>query len=240
MSPSTASFWFGVLASLVAALICFVIVQIKTGVEIRWGTIKLFWSITKRLKNAGVSNIFPTRSSYAMYRKERSISDYVKTTNHELIYVGFWLAEGIEIDTILAAIQQLLQGGRTIELILLDENLSDLFSEKTAEYLALTPQSLRGRLAQAWNDLRRIRNALPDHLKTRFILRKHDEMLTSSAFVFDLNTSSAKTLVDFKLYGAGRARSFGIELKPSTADSSLYLEATNAFLEIKKRSTVAN
>lgn len=233
-----ANFWIGVLASLSAMLIGFVIVQIKTRAALSWSTLSLFWSLARRLKEAGVSNVFPSRSDYRVHRKERSISDYVLTAKRELIYVGFWFAEGIEIDNTFNAMLQLLEKGCTVELVLMAQDLDTGLETKIADYLAISSESLHSRLVHAWADTRRFRAAISDDLKTRFILRSHKELVTSSAFIFDYGADCAKTLVDFKLYGAGRTRSFGIELKPSNIQDSLYLQTTVSFLGIKKKSLV--
>lgn len=232
------NFLLGVLASLSAMFIGFLIVQVKTRALLSWGTFFLFWSITRRLRDTGITNFFTSRSDYVSFRKERSISEYISTTKKEFLYVGFWLAQGVEIDNVYSKFRELLHKGCTVEIVLMDQNSDSNFKRKVAAYLGFSEESLSTRLSNTWSNMIQFKNSLSEDLKARFILRYHQELVSSSTFIFDYRTESAKTLVDFKLYGMGREQSFGIELKPSEIENSLYERVTNSFLEIKKKATV--
>jgi hypothetical protein len=231
-------FWWGVGASVLAAFICFVIVQIKTRALLSWSTFSLFWSITKRMKATGVSGFFATRADYSRCRKEKTIGEYIRTAEKELIYVGFWLAHGVEMENILQEIERLLNRC-PVELVFLDQNLSDELGEKIAGYLGMPPANLKSRLQNAWSDVLSFREKLPSDMKSRFAVRRHREFTASSAFIFDSGGEQAKTLVDFKLFGAGRASSFGIELRSGGGDDCLYRRITGSFHEIRKKSEMA-
>lgn len=225
-------FFFGILTSIIASLILIAILQAKTRVILRWGTLKLFWSIVRRLKDSGVINFYTCRSEYVKFRKQSSISDYIETANKELIYIGFWLAQGIEMENITKKLLQLLKRGCSVELIFLDPNSSH--GDKIAEYLGTSFENYKARLTTTWRDIIKFKHSLPKDLKPRFILRSHNKHISSSAFIFDYNTETARTLVDIKLYGVGRENSFGIELQPSKLDNSLYDRVTKSFLAIRK------
>jgi len=186
-----------------------------------------------------VTNFFTSRSDYVSFRKERSISEYIYTAKKELLYIGFWLAQGVEIENISRKLRGLLDDGCMIEIAFLDRNIDENLKSKIAAYLGISQESLIGRLNDTWFDMCRFRDDLPEDIKARFVLRSHQEAISSSAFIFDYGTQYAKTLVDFKLYGAGRENSFGVELTPSKLPDSLYDRLTNSFLEIKRRSSVA-
>jgi len=230
-------FWAGVAASLTAAFIAWVVVQLKSRALLSWGTLSLFWSVTRRLKDTGVSNFFTSRSDYALFRKQKTISDYISTARKELVYVGFWLAKAVEIENIQDKLRELLDRGCTVELVFLDRNLDPTLRSKIAACLGMSQDSLVGRLDCTWSDMRSFRDDLPEEVKPRFILRSHQEFISSSALIFDPATEHAKTLVDFKLYGAGRQNSFGIELKPSKLPNSLYERVTDSFLEVRRESS---
>lgn len=231
-------FWLGVVNGLVATLIAWLIIQIKTGAVFSLKIFSLFWSITRRLKDAGVTNVFTNRSDYVNFREEKSIPDYIKTAKKELIYVGFWLAQGVEIDKIEKTFLELLNKGCTLELVFLNSQIDRILANKIAVYLGMSQDTLTARLEGTWSVMRQFKQSLADPVKGRFILRRHEEVLTSSAFIFDHGIESAKTLVDFKIYGAGRGESFGIEMKPCRLQNSLYNRLTTSFFEIRNKSVV--
>jgi hypothetical protein len=232
----TIQFFLGILASLIASLILFVILQIKTRIILRWGTLKLFWLIVQRLRDNGIINFYTSRSDYVKFRKQSSIADYIETTKKEFIYIGFWLAQGTEMENITSKLFELLKRGCSVELVLLDPKSSH--GNKIAEYLGISFENYKARLKTTWEYLIKFKNSLPDDLKPRFLLRSHDKLISSSAFIFDYNTEFAKTLIDIKLYGMGRESSFGIELQPSKMKNSLYYRITKSFLTIRNSSAI--
>lgn len=230
------SFIAGVLASLLAAFLVFVIVQIRTQASLSWVTFRAFWQLSRRLRQAGVVNFFSGRSDYYNFRKERTISEYILTAQKSLVYVGFWLAQGVEIDDAPNALGRLLRQGCTVELVLLDQELDDAVVEPLSAYLSVAPAALRARIAGSWAAFTAMREQLPGELRPFLILRTHRDILTSSAFIFDYGAASAKTLIDVKFFGMGREQCLGIELRPSGGRATLYHNVTSSFLEIKKRS----
>lgn len=230
-------FFLGVGASLTAALIGVIIVHIKTKSLSNWKVFKLFWNITFRIRFSGITNFFGNRTDYAKYRKEPSISEYISTTNKEFIYIGFWLAHGIEFENITRTFERLLNNGCSIEVILInpDETVN---INKIANYMGLSVENITNRINNAFEVFVNLKKTLPDILSNKFTIRFHTELITSSTFIFDYNSPKAKTLVDFKLFGGGRDTSFGFELKPTTDPDSLYERLTNSFLDIRRQSSI--
>lgn len=234
-------FWISVLSGLFTTFITIIIIQAKTNIGFTLTSLKLFMSITRRMKNSGVTNFCSHGSEYKEIFGTKSSSDYMMTAKKEFIYVGFWFAHGVEAKKIqtLESMTDLLKQGCIIDLVILDENIEHALSSQLASFLAMPEDQLTKRVGDAWRTLRKFRNQLPVLYQDKMILRGHKYMITSSTFIFDYREPKlAKTLVDFKMngfyYGPGDESSFGIELKPVRNNrDSLYSRLTTSFLEIR-------
>jgi len=229
-------FFLGVVTSLVATVLFLVILQIKTRSVLSFEVFMAFWRLARRLRDNGVSNFFASRADYARYRPQGAISEYIETTHRELIYVGFWLAQGIEINNIKAIIPKLLRENCLVEFVFLSPDFVAM--DQLAEYLGVSPKTIRARVMDALESMVHLRNSLPPELSGRFILKVHKQLITSSAFVFDHGTPKAKTLIDIKLFGLGRERTFGIELRATKSPDTLYAHITRSFMDIRKTAQV--
>ncbi len=235
-------FVVAVSSSLVASMLIVAAVRIRSRTVIGVRGLARFVSLVRLLHNAGVSNMFISRADYSTRRRERSISEYIGTAREQLTYVGFWLAQGIEMENIEEAIHRLLSSGIRVQVVFLSAKLPIEERRKLAVLLGVSPNALDSRLTESWTRMHAFQNALSTDLRLRFQLREHSERLSSSAFVFDHGRPEAKTLVDFKLFAAGRQGSFGIEFRPvrghrATDADTLYERMTNSFLKIVERST---
>ena len=125
-----------------------------------------------------------------------------------------------------------------MEMVLLNPEIDDVRAEVIAAYLGITVSSFRVRLAEAWDQMRRYRQAIPAECRDKFVLRAHNEAVYSSCFIIDYGTPSAKVLVDIKLYGIGRENSFAIELVNPGTMNSLYDRFAMSFQRIRDKSTI--
>jgi hypothetical protein len=224
------SFLIGVASSLVATIV------IAAGLALRarlplWRTLRLAFGVTPRLARAGVSNVFPSRDDYVRYRKQRSATEYMQTAERQLTYVGYWLAQASEIEKLNTTILGLLGRGVDVTLVLLDEALPAPELGKIADVLGLPSSGLASRLETAWQEMTRLKAGIPVGMSGSLVLRRHRCHLSASAFLFDRGASSAKTLIDIKLYGVGRQGTVGVELQPPPkgAEGSLYERVTTSF-----------
>jgi hypothetical protein len=224
-----ASFFLGVAASLLATVL-FAAAAAARGRTER-SSFHLTFRVAPRLARAGVKDVFASREDYVRHRRPSTATQYMQTAERELIYVGFWLAQAGEIENLKAALRSLLDKGVRITLVLLDENLDAGQREKVAAVLDIDAAALAERLRLAWAELLGFRLDLPAETAARLILKSHEEHIQASAFLFDRDSESAKTLVDLKFYGTGRQASFGLELQPPRhdVDASLYGRATASF-----------
>ncbi len=231
------TFLLGVLSSAVAAVLIGLAVWFKTRTAPSLRAFALFWSVARRMRETGVSNFFPSRADYVRFRKQATASEYLATAQHELSYVGYWLAHGVEFESIQAAMRTMLQLRKRIQLVLLADDIEDDSKARIAASLGISPASLSDRLTNTWHDFTTFRDDLRPEERGYFALRKHREHIGASAFIFDYGTASAKTLIDIKLFGIGRQGSFGLELKPAKRHGdaeSLYHRVTLSFQKINE------
>jgi hypothetical protein len=232
-----ATFLLGVVSSAAAAVLIGVAVWLKTRTAPSVRAFALFWSVARRMTETGVSNFFPSRADYVRYRKQATASEYIATARHDLTYVGYWLAHGVEFESIQAAIRTMLRLQTRIQLVLLADDIDDEAKSRIAASLGISPASLADRLTNTWLDFNAFRDSLRPEERGYFGLRKHREHIGASAFIFDHGTISAKTLIDIKLFGIGRQGSFGLELKPAKRQDdaeSLYHRVTLSFQKINE------
>lgn len=230
------NFLLGVLSSLVASFIFVFLVYGKTIFKLRSKDLQLFWSMTKRLRANGIVNFFASRADYVKYREHGTVTEYMATTKRELVYIGFWLSHGTEMTNIRETLDKILSRGCYVEFIFVNPQISYL--SNLADFLAIPEESILSRINQSINQMKEMRNSLPDNLKQRFILKTHDKLVTSSAFLIDQDTESEKILVDFKLYSLGREQTFGIEFNGKRSGSSLHSRMFTSLLNIRESAVI--
>ncbi|MGW5441535.1 hypothetical protein [Nocardia asteroides] len=212
-----------VVATLLVSITVLVIGLGKSSIS----DVRAFWLITRRLKRNGVDNFFAKRSDYVRYRRHGTIQEYVNTAKHDLKYVGFWLAHGVEISNIGEHLAKMAQSGRSVEIVLLDPTCSYL--PFLAQYLNLPEAAVASRIYAALNQLQKAREDVPANLAHLFRIKLHTKMITASAFLVDSTSDTSRLLVDFKLYGADRDNTFGIEFKRVSTEDSLYKRVYDSY-----------
>ena len=231
------SFVLGVLSSLVAAALVAGFLALRARRPL--STLRLAATVAPRMNRAGIANVFASRDEYARNRRPSSVTDYMATAEHELVYVGFWLAQASEIEPLRQTLRLMLDSGVRVGLVLLDPDMNEAQLERVASVLGLSGAALRARLTTGWGDLLSFWGDLPDGVASRLALQRHCEHLQASAFIFDRGHRSAKALIDIKLYGLGRHESLGLELRPPKrgVDRSLYGRVTRSFELVSERAT---
>jgi hypothetical protein len=224
-------FFLGVGSSVAAVALLAFLASGRSTLNLSWNELRLLWSTTRRMRRNGIMNFFAKRSDYIKHRKEGTIPEYISLANRDLLYVGFWLAHGVDMSDIRNAMRELLERGCRIELIVI--NPENGYGKHLAEYLAMTPESLKIRIAHTVDQMREFRKSLTPELKTNFSIRTHTKLITASAFVLDRDTPKARILVDFKLYNAGRDNTFGIEFQAVQGKDKLYSRILDSLMKIR-------
>jgi hypothetical protein len=231
--------WFqaivgGLLTSAILALLSTIYLRSRGG----WRSFRQFIGNSLRLQSAGVSYFIPSRTDFKHLKGGASITEYLSKLQKELIYVGFWHAKGIEHESIRNLYIELLRRGRQIVIVMLDPNCSPEILAGLSRHLAMTQGALVARLQESWRDMMSFQESLPPHLRTRFALLAHREILTASCQVIDRETPTAKALLDVKLYGQGREDTFAIELRPVGGRKVLYDRVVASYVAIYQLSHV--
>ncbi|MGA9601316.1 MAG: hypothetical protein WBS22_13895 [Methylocystis sp.] len=193
----------------------------------------------RRMSKNGFVNFYNSRSEYYTSRRQVTWEKYVLTTNKEFIYVGFYLSAATDTSMVDGALKALLERGCRIELILLDDCLDQRLANIMENYLGIAAGTLIPRLRHAHDHFAKLRATLGADEQTRFIVRRHQNMITSSAMFLDWGEPEGKLLIDTKIAGAGRDKSFGMEFRNTGKEATLSLELAMSFRRIANGATPA-
>ena len=173
----------GTIGSLLAMVIAILILQAKTKVALRWSKVRLFWRIVGRMSDGGISNVYLSRAEYVKYRKEQTLEAYVDSAKKQMLYIGFWLSQGIEFEQIERAMRRVLDRGGEVELVFLSPDVTRTVADGLADYLAIARPECKEKLESAWSHVKTFRDDLPQGLRGRILLKSHKEVLQESVWV---------------------------------------------------------
>jgi hypothetical protein len=166
-----------------------------------------------RMNKNGVINFYNSRAEYFTSRPERTLPEYMARAKHRLLYVGFSLAGATERDRIDDAITDMLNRGCEVEIVMLDPDAPLGTIKAVEQHLAIADGTLGNVLRHARDHFLKLRNELSAAAASRFKIKVHAVPLVSSAMLIDEGETDGRLLVDNKIHGAGRDRSFGIEFR---------------------------
>ena len=145
------------------------------------------------------------------------------------------MAHGTEMGNVCEALKKMVLQDREVILILMNPDNEPLISQM-ADYLQMDHAEMAQRLRTSINKFYKVKNDLPNEIKDRFEIRVHNLPLNASAFMIDYdNEKEMKILMDYKIYGYEREKSYGIEFanKKKSVTQNLY----NSFLKIYKENS---
>jgi len=224
-------FLLGVGASVVAAGVLAAVEYFRKAPLIK------SFQVGYRARTSGIVNIFPERGDYLRLRPDGDIASYISTAQQSLTYVGFGLGHGVQFSEVTKALHGLIAKRVRVCLVLLDPTIDAPYVDRLARYFSTTAEAQRRLIEESWAEFRRLRAGLSVSEQAFLELRAHKELLTSSAFIFDAGSATAKTLVDFKIYARGRDKSFGIEFSGTARAASLFERMTQSFETVRDIAT---
>ena len=229
-------FFWGILTSLLSTVIIGAITRIYVGHKGFMG-VKQMICLIKDCSKAGIINIFPNRSSYINHKEHGTSSQYIHNNcSHEFLYIGFWLANGIEIGSIIEELKNMVNNNIKVTVIFVNIK-NELLIKNISTNMSISTDELINRIEQSLSRLETMKEQLPDELKKYLEIRVHNIPITASAFLLDYNDSSkCKILVDYKMYGLSREESYGIEY--SDISKEITRKMLKSFLLIKDRSVI--
>jgi hypothetical protein len=187
-----------------------------------------------RMKRSGFSNFYCSRNEYSTARKEKTLEDYMLRATSRLTYVGFYLSHGTDHSRTDSTIQALLARGCAVEIVLMHEDMQAEVVQLLEEYLGISSGTLKARLAHAFRHFEGLRETLGREQRERFLVKRHTKLITSSALLFDHEDGDGFILVDSKIWGAGRDKSYGMELRRNNRARGMSTELVQSFVEIAR------
>jgi hypothetical protein len=186
----------------------------------------------RRMLSNDIVNFYCSRDEYRIARREKNIEEYMLRAQREFTYVGFYLSSGTDTARLEKGFRTLLERNCTITLVLLHQDLEESLLSAVEQHLAIATGTLRKRLQHAYETFAGFAASLSADQRERFIVLKHKTPITSSAMFVDFDESNGLMLVDSKIFGIGRDRSYGMEFRKPLNTSSLALNFANSFQQI--------
>jgi hypothetical protein len=180
----------------------------------------------------GFINFYNSREEYYTARRQKTLEDYMLLAKKDFLYVGFYLSAATDTSRVDGALRVLLERGCRVELVLLDETLDDGLLNVMEKHLGIATATLKARLKHAHAHFAEFRASLSTEHRLRFIVRRHRNVITCSAMFLDWSDSEGKLLVDTKIAGAGRDKSFGMEFRKTVQATTLSSELASSFRRI--------
>lgn len=221
----------GIIGSLIASALWCLGLKLYLGSKDSRG-IKKVARLVRDSYEGGIINFFPTRQVYVQHKDHGTVSDYIARCNTKLMYIGYWMAHGTEMGNVCDVLRKMVNQDREVILILMNPDNEPLIKQM-ADYLKMDYEEMSQRLKTSIDKFYKVKNNLPGDIRNHLEIRVHNLPLNSSAFMIDYdNEKEMKILMDYKIYGYEREKSYGIEFadKKKSVTQNLY----SSFLRIYK------
>lgn len=220
----------GIIGSILGAVIMAIVTKLYLGIL----GIRGFRSKIRLIRDShkgGIVNFFPARNYYIRHKDHGTESQYICKSKKKIMYIGYWLANGIETGDVIQTLKKMILEHKDVEVILINPDNSGLIKEM-ADFLQLDFSEMHQRIESSLGKLLKMKNSLSDEFKTHFIIKLHDIPLNASAFMVDYdNKKELKILVDYKIYNQERVKSYGIEFVDGETAQAL----CESYREISRR-----
>lgn len=191
----------------------------------------------RRMVRHGFINFYNNREEYYSARSTKALDSYILSAKKNFAYVGFYLSAGTDTSRVDGAFRTLLERGCTIELVLLDPTMDDQLLAIIEKHIGIAGETLKARLLHAHAHFAAFSASLSADQRARFSVRQHRNVITSSAMFLDWGEPEGRLLVDTKIGGAGRDKSFGMEFRKTDSDNTLSSEWALSFRRIADGAT---
>lgn len=229
-------FVIGVVSSLVASVLIYIAGFIFVRFRYRVDLLKLwsYFRLLRRMRSAGIADVFPSREDIEKYRKEPKKSGYIRTVETSFTYIGLFFPIDDDWDKVQDSLEEILLKECQVEIIFWSPDIESILEKSMASYYLIRFEYLRGEIQKSWNHLLDFKNKLPDVMQERLLLKTHQEPITDSVFMLDHATAHGRIFLDMKLYALGKESSLAIELEHRTANHSLYKRVARSFDTIRR------
>lgn len=207
----------GAIGSIIGSVITIIIAKIFFGGKHFNGIFKIF-RLLKDCHTAGIINIFPNRKFYSQHRDHGTAADYIKRCNHDLTYVGYWLASSLALGEIINTFRELINQHISVNVVFIDPTDENLLLS-ISKYLGVSTEKLKRNVQDALEELIKLKNELNPRIRKYLTIKLHRIPLSASAFIIQQSDPKMnRILIDYKLYNFCRDASYGIEYKDSSKE----------------------
>ena len=224
------SLGIGVLASIIAAAIVYFIAWSKGYVSGSWILFLCLVKLQKRLKSAGLTNFFSSRSDFGRYRGAPRLIDYLSLAKESVDVAAYWMAHGNEAEGIADGIAKLVQPPQKIKVTIAIIDPTAIYIDELASYLNIEAKELKLRIESSLNNLYKAREKLSIEEKNRFRIKVYKTIPIASVIMIDGETNYGRIQLDFRPYKVPRHYSFAFEF--SGRGNYLYDLCRNAWKKL--------
>lgn len=224
------------ISGLIYSLITFLLTKTYLGFK-NFRGLKNMVRLNKDCYSSGIINVFQNRKAYAQHKDHGTSIEYMLKAEHNLIYIGYWLASATEMDDYKSAIKKLVEEKITVTLVLLNPyNVNSL--DICSKYIGISSDAIKNRINCILPDLFNLKEELGSNSKY-LVIKIHNEPLTTSVFILDYNKKEkCRVLLDYKLFSSTRSDSYGIEFQNN--EKIITNKIVTSYRELEKKSLEIN
>ena len=206
------AFWLGVTSSAVASIALAVVGSSRGWVSFNWRLFRQKHALMKRLADAGMTNFYPSRADYALYRGAATLTDYVRTASSTVRIAAYWMADGVEMEGIAERLAEMVRPPKKLEITIAIVDPTAPILPYMAQYLDIELPELRSRIQWSLFRLHQARSHLSDQDRPRFQIRVYRSLPVASVVMLDPESVHGRIQIDIKPYKTPRHSSFSFEL----------------------------
>lgn len=180
----------------------------------------------KRIKEAGIVKFYYDRKVLAS--DVGSIGEFVGSATQNVTYVGCWLSSSLKQDLVKVVLKKA-RDGVCFTFCLHAPRTGAI--EEYASFFNSDNVSISTQIEDSIVALYQLRSRLDEKYRQNIRIFWHSEMITTSFWLIDSDTSNAKIQLDFKIVkSSSRWFSFGMEIIESS--SELFENIKNSYLSV--------
>ncbi|MCK4787715.1 MAG: hypothetical protein KAV87_28435 [Desulfobacteraceae bacterium] len=181
--------------------------------------------VLEQIVIAGITNFFPSREHYALYRPNAvSIDRYVNTAQKTLVMVSINLMTGLPFDGLCRTLERRLENRSkpiSVTISLLNPWRNELMVAM-GPVLETQPSQLVQQIKGTLRELFKLKNRLSPEAQDRFAIRIHNAIPFGSAIMIDHRENYGRIQIETKPYKAPLKMSFAFEVLPTEPDGFFY------------------
>ena len=219
-----------VIGSILFTVLAITFAESRGWITIRWRRFTSGRKLFHRIQEAGIVNFYASRADYTMYRGAPNLADYLRCAKRSIRVAGYWMAHGIEMEGVTAALDELTRASppRDITIALINPRAS--YVHALSGYLGLQQEEVVARTKASLSKLWDLREHMTPAQKARFRIKVYETVPIASVILLDAEESYGRLQIEIKPYKSPRTASFALEL--GDRGHELYDTCANAWLQL--------